>query len=33
MDDFIVPLSLFEIPKKLVLLDIPFCPKKEAFSK
>lgn len=33
MDDFIVPLSLFEIPKKLVLLEIPYCPKNEAFSK
>lgn len=33
MDDFIVPLSLFEIPKKLVLLEIPYCLKNEAFSK
>ena len=33
MDGFIIPPSLFEIPKKVVLVEIPYCQKIEASSK
>ena len=33
MVDFIIPQSLFEIQKKVVLVKIPYCPKNEASSK
>ena len=32
MDDFIIPHRLFDIPKKVVLVEIPYCPKNEASS-
>ena len=32
-DDFIIHPSLFEIPKKVVLVEIPYYPKNKAFSK
>ena len=31
MDDFIISPSLFEIPKKVVLVEIPYCPKMKLF--
>ena len=33
MDGFIIPPKLFEISKKVFLVEIPYCPKNEAFSK
>ena len=32
-DDYIIPPGFFDIPKKVVLVDIPYCLKKEEFSK
>ena len=32
-DDYIIPPGFFDIPKKVVLVDIPYCPKNEEFSK
>ena len=26
-DDYLIPPSLFEVPIKLVLVDIPYCPE------
>ena len=31
--DYIIPLGFFDIPKNIVLVDIPYCPKNEEFSK
>ena len=31
--DFIIPPSLFEILKKVVLVEITYCPKNEVYSK
>ena len=31
--DFIISPSLFEIANKIVLVEIPYCPKNEASSK
>ena len=31
--DYIIPPGFFDIPKKVVLVDIPYCPKNEEFSK
>ena len=28
-DDHIIPPGFFDIPKKVVLVDIPYCPKNE----
>ena len=33
IDDFIIPPCSFEIPKKVVLVEISCCPKNEALSK
>ena len=33
IDDFIIPPCSFEIPKKVVLVEISCCPKNEASSK
>ena len=35
MDDhyYIIPLGFFDIPKRVVLVEIPYCPKNEEFSK
>ena len=30
-DDYIIPLGFFDVPKKVVLVDIPYCPKNEEF--
>ena len=32
-DDYIIPPGFFDVPKKVVLVDIPYCPKNEEFSK
>ena len=32
-DDYIIPPGFFDVPKKAVLVDIPYCPKNEEFSK
>ena len=32
-DDHIIPPGFFDIPKKVVLVDIPYYPKNEEFSK
>ena len=32
-DDHIIPPGFFDIPKKVVLVDVPYCPKNEEFSK
>ena len=32
-DDYIIPPGFFDIPKKVVLVDIPYYPKNEEFSK
>ena len=32
-DDNIIPPGFFDVPKKVVLVDIPYCPKNEEFSK
>ena len=32
-DDYIIPPDFFDIPKKVLLVDIPYCPKNEEFSK
>ena len=32
-DDDIIPPGFFDVPKKVVLVDIPYCPKNEEFSK
>ena len=32
-DDYIIPPAFFDVPKKVVLVDIPYCPKNEEFSK
>ena len=33
VDDFIMPPSLFEIPKKVDLVETPYCSNNEASSK
>ena len=33
MDEFVIGLSLFPIPKKVVLLEITYCPRHEASTK
>ena len=30
-DDYIIPPGFFDIPKKVVLVDIPYCPKIKNF--
>ena len=32
-DNYIIPPGFFDFPKKVVLVDIPYCPKNEEFSK
>ena len=32
-DDCIIPPGFFDVPKKVVLVDIPYCPKNEKISK
>ena len=32
-DDYIIPPGFFDIPKKVVLVDIPYCTENEEFSK
>ena len=32
-DDFIITPGFFDVPKKVVLVDIPYCPKNEEFLK
>ena len=32
-DDYIIPPGFFDVPKKVVLVDIPCCPKNEEFPK
>ena len=32
-DDYIIPSDFFDIPKSLVLAEIPYCPRNEIFSK
>ena len=32
-DSYTIPPGFFDVPKKVVLLDIPYCPKNEEFSK
>ena len=32
-DDYIISHGFFDVPKKVVLVDIPYCPKNEEFSK
>ena len=31
--DCIIPPGFFDVPKKVVLVDIPYCPKNEKISK
>ena len=31
--DYIIPPGFFDIPKKVVLVDMPYCPENEEFSK
>ena len=33
LDDFIIPPSLFEILRRLALVEIPYCPKTVTSSK
>ena len=32
-DDYIIPRGFFDVPEKVVLVDMPYCPKNEKFSK
>ena len=32
-DDYIIPPGFFDVPKKVVLVDIQYCPKNEEFLK
>ena len=32
-DDYIIPPGFFDVPKKVVLVDIPYCPLNEEFSE
>ena len=32
-DDYIIPPDFFDIPKLLVLVEIPYCPRNETLSK
>ena len=32
-DDYIIPPGFFDVSKKVVLVDIPYCPKNEEFLK
>ena len=32
-ENYITPPGFFDVPKKVVLVDIPYCPKNEEFSK
>ena len=32
-DDYIIPSGFFDVPKKVVLVDIPYCLKNKEFSK
>ena len=32
-DDYIIPPGFFDVPKKVILVDTPYCPKNKEFSK
>ena len=32
-DDYIIPLDFFDVPKPLVLAEIPYCQRNETLSK
>ena len=33
INDYIIPPSLFQVPKKVVLSDLPYCAKNEEFPQ